>query len=73
MIKDKCKHCKYCQHGLDVDYVPSYWCKLNNFNNADNCEHDKEEYTIKEYIEDILPGICILIGIGLFTFIMSLK
>lgn len=72
MIQDKCKHCKYYCKGLDIDYVPSCWCKLGNFKNAETCEHDKEKYTIGDYFEEILPGICLLLGIVLVAFFMDL-
>lgn len=72
MTQDKCKQCKHYKEGLDIDYVPSHWCKLNNFDNVDQCEHYKDEYTIKDYIEDVFPGICMLIGLVFLAFFMSL-
>lgn len=72
MRQDKCKHCKYYKEGLDIDYVPSCWCKLGNFDNAETCERDKEEYTLGDYIEEILPGIVLVLGLAFAAFFMSL-
>ena len=64
MINEKCKHCKYLERGLDADYCPSCWCKLDNFKNVDTCERYKEEYTIKDYIIDMFP----IFSFALFIF-----
>ena len=37
MIQNKCKGCKYYKEGLSCDYVPSCWCDLDNFDNAEIC------------------------------------
>lgn len=73
MIK-KCKLCKYYREGLNIDYMPISWCDLNNGKNAEICTHNTEEYTLKDYIFDILPGISILlliIMINILCYIFS--
>lgn len=73
MKQTKCNTCKYYSEGLDVDYVPSCWCKLDNFKNAETCEHNNDEYTFEDYFDEIIPGIVILLFIGLGALLMSLK
>lgn len=72
MKQDKCNYCKYYKEGLDIDYVPSCWCKLDNFDNAETCERYKEEYTLGDYIEDILPGIVLVLCLTFVAFFMNL-
>lgn len=72
MRQNKCKCCKYYKEGLNIDYVPSYWCKLNNFKNAETCEHYKEEYTINDYILDILPTLIVFAIIAMFILICNM-
>ena len=73
MIQNKCKGCKYYKEGLSCDYVPSCWCDLDNFDNAEICEHYKDSYTVLKFIDDCLLEILIFIGIEFTALIMNLK
>ena len=73
IVHEKCITCKHYKESIDVDYVPTCYCKLNNFKNAETCEHNKDKYTFGDYLEEIFPGIFILLLIGLFALFMNLK
>lgn len=68
-MKKECYDCKFHTCQLDIDYVPTHYCK-KNIKDKQKCELYKEPYTVSDYISDIADNLVFLALAILFAIVM---
>ena len=69
-FKEECYGCKFYTKQLNVDYVPTQYCK-KNIQDKEHCEHYKEPYTVSDYLSDISFDLMFLVLIALGVIFMT--